>query len=273
MNHARGGHASAGGALIENTSTGNDGAPETDEPTDDRPRRGWVSALALTALTAMAIEIVSSLVGQLPLDGRGNGAAPFVGTSLWEIAALVVVLRYMRRLGLPVGGPMTAVLCGGVAVWLAGFARPAALHFVEPSYYGINHRMSLKQDEDGDGNIRPVYPLERDVLHTAECRFRLVDKADLARENEAVGEMGFLTWQKGMARGYSLDPRCVSLPPTVSWKPSAWERIVLFATVGPVTLVEHAVWALHDSVPVLLVFQLLLFAVRRRHVWWDEGLW
>jgi len=110
-------------------------------------------------------------------------------------------------------------------------------------------------------------PLERGLLHRANCPLLKQDFYELKAQNDYVNVRGFLTWQAGVAQGFSLwCPECF---PTDYDGFAGWLR--LFFQVGPMDVLESTVMPLVLWFPLLIILQLVYYVYKKESVWNEFG--
>lgn len=236
----------------------------------------WVKALILTILAAFAFEIIINLTSSWFLQSKSAFYYhPNTYHQVWGIATLVGIAVIVRRIGLNIkdfliigGGTIVVVSIFVIVIY---FILPSKyfpiISFPEPNYIGIASRFTTETHpkgvvgEDEDFN----YPLELHSLYPATgCPSLEREVRVLEMSNGYIKTEKFLTWQAGLAYGYTPDPRCIREYIESS---SLSQQASYFLTIGPFLLVELFIRSLSGYLIPMVFIQAIWYFYRNEYIW------
>lgn len=231
--------------------------------------------LSLLGAFLMAIALELWLRGMACLlypAANPNFVPPFTGHWLWIWAAWLLLLWALLKLHadgerwfllaitcLVCVVPFTVLLEAPLALGIMAQASP---------YRAVESRVSLvTQRQEGSRFPAPVYPLRQGLIFATEDPAYPKHVAALRHSNAYVGTKPYLFWQTAMAKAYvpTQLPAYQALgspPPTLA----------LLVTVGPLVVLESAVWGLDKHFVPLLLLLGAFFLITRRHLFDEEAL-
>lgn len=223
-----------------------------------------LSALA-TLLAGTTIELVLCLSTAFSRDREEGLFVPSTFFSVWAVAALLAIAWVIRRCGIRLMLFYPALMIGSIVVALTWLALPSSWT-LQGNYQGISSRYTLESYESGpDGRRAHSAPLRVGLLYRADDPELQRAIADGQERNEEVRSANFVFWQTGLALGY--EPFAID---GYSPLPEFWERLPLYATVGPVVVVEATIRGAIKCFPILILLQIIWFARRRTLLLFDK---
>ncbi len=187
---------------------------------------------------------------------------PCTGVSIWVLCTGILLFRFVRHF-------RVSVNCFGAAIIVC--AIPSIICFsllnrytpvfelIQPNYYGVSSRIPAYKETRGlyDKYLFKLTFAKRNP----ELNLRSVVDESYGKDSDGLDTSveGFLTWQAGVVKGYLFGKELFS------------NRIALFFIIGPIVLMELFALSVMKHTLGIIVFQVIWFAVRKKHVWWDNG--
>ena len=159
------------------------------------------------------------------------------------------------------------VMCGWILVEIIWILIPDNLMVLEANYYGLGSRISMEThllEGRFDERVEYDFPLSLGSLYRKDDPELKHAFYEQKRYNEYVDKQGFLFWQTGLA--YGFDPIGID---GYNGGAGFLNRVELFFTVGPMTIVESFITGLVTSFPILMLAQTIWLLIRKEQFWWD----
>lgn len=229
-----------------------------------KTRSPWVRVIFLTALLACVIEASLSVLGGIASQAESLPLHPKTLHTVWIVALVAVSFWLASKVGSPPGEFAPAAMLGLVIGGIAMLFMPDGWTRIDARYWGVESRLTSSSHEVGRYDEGSAYdcPLKLGYLHKPGCPVLKQDVAEEKALNEVVNTKGFLTWQSGVAQGYTACYECLPLryDGFLGW-------LKLFLIVGPSLLVESMFMGMLRFFPVLLLAQVVFFVGKREFVW------
>lgn len=225
----------------------------------------WATLALVTAAAALLLQ----MFGVLYRDLSGH-ASVFHLTfhRIWLIAAGIGVVYSVRRLGIDAGVFLVVTLIGGSAVSMPLLLIPGSWRPLPSYYQGVESRLTDETYETGiDERLEYVHSLDSGSLHANSCPYLRRDLPQAALSNEHVGLRGFMTWQRGVAEGFSPHSCITSYRYPKDF--TGWLAIIF--SIGPLTILEAGVTGLLTTFPLMLLGQYIWRRYSGQDVWARVG--
>lgn len=228
-------------------------------------RGKWLRSIIVTLLGAGAIEIFQVLYGTLSGHREASEFVPWTFHTLWEIAVFVGIAYAVKRCDIKPGVYFVGLMLGTFLVAIIWIFIPDRLK-IGANYYGIESRISMETHEEGryDERVEYDFPLSPGFLYKKDNLELKSAVFEAKRYNEYVGTKGFFFWQTGLA--YGFDPIGID---GYNGGHGFLNRVELCFTVGPMVIVESFIKGLASNFIILMIAQIVWFAIRKKQVWWD----
>ena len=220
-------------------------------------------SIGLAALTAIGIDLLIFLLHSNILSFLSESDAPWTFWTIWVVGALVGLGwlffdKYKFDWGPIVVASVIASVLSGI-VW-ESVPDEAVQSIGAPRYLGIRYTCG----HGGAMRLGDAIDLQRDSMMESRDSYCAGGLSVCAGDCEVVQFSNFFTSQAGLAVGYGSFSR---RDPDYE---GVLDRLVLFASVGPVVILECILWGLFLRFPLLLLFELVYVVAKRKSIWTQE---
>jgi len=222
-------------------------------------RGNWVASILLSMLAAITTQICAFLLSKVT-SGLSIGGDPWTFHIVWEVGAIYGIYRFIKWIGIR---PMIffPMLFVGALISIAFWIFVPNPIKIEGRYYGVSADYEPYYTEDDYGN-EYTSVIDRGYLYHKDDP-ELQKELNNEETDGQISTSGFLFWQTGMAEGYSP-----ALLTEYSGGYSWMDKLELYFTIGPITLLELAIMGIHAEFVIFLLISIYWFIRYKQHVYW-----